>query len=970
MKFIAMLGLIFHLVLMQLVVFAQPVDDAAITRLITEFKKDVRGPYQAIRWFCPDGRVLPPQERCNQPGAIQHALPKNIVQKIAEERGIWLGQILAGTPAEAFLDAEHLFSRAKQYQIEQYLTRIDDGWILRRARYYRGAIQAEDEAAWSAQFLSKQLADTQMIAEQFFLLRQWAKDLPQESRGNRWDNIRALSLVLGDSIPAFMDLRIKLHGQPESGDVQRVKDFRNQHRDKLKPNLLIFLNDLIADLEIAFRPADLKLLNSYLPRLAPDSPIALQIQKIMQYSNLSDSLRNTLPFINDVSELLLRIRQTLPAIPRTTTRFQMLNLSITMERMLFQSAINFQTKHLAQEIALMHALAKAAAGCGYLEMWEWDAIRNRLAASPEIKFMTLGEFQSLSEDARRVLEWSVGMIRTHYLSDVNTFAGFEPLSHGFIDDRVRGSILLPLGNSVAKLRESAAKAAGVSNAVLGISNAGQMQGLNPGYAMGELVVVQGSPDGIEFSPKKIYVIERPPADLTPVAGIATVSEGNLVSHVQLLARNLGVPNAVLSAQNLQDLLPFSGQTVFYAVSPRGAITIKLAAQMSAEEKALFDVSKRPDERVAVPTDRLDLRNTLVKLRNLRASDSGKLCGPKAANLGELKYLFPDRVVEGFVIPFGAFRAHFDQQMPGKPITYWQFLQLTFERAALDRRSGTSDEIVEKNILERLAELREAVKTIAFLPGFEAQIRQAFQDNFGKPIGETPVFLRSDTNMEDLKEFTGAGLNLTVFNVLDENRIFQAIRDVWASPYTERSYGWRQKYLLNPENVYPSILVIPTVNVRTSGVLITTGISSNDSRDVTIAFSRGAGGAVEGQAAESYLLRHTGENQLLSPARELRYTLLPESGGTKKGITSLNLSLLQAADLQQLRGVATEIRKRARDSAGQPYSGALDVELGFYNGKIWLFQVRPFVENKRARSSDYLQKMDPQLDLQKTISLEN
>ena len=128
--------------------------------------------------------------------------------------------------------------------------------------------------------------------------------------------------------------------------------------------------------------------------------------------------------------------------------------------------------------------------------------------------------------------------------------------------------------------------------------------------------------------------------------------------------------------------------------------------------------------------------------------------------------------------------------------------------------------------------------------------------------------------------------------------------------------------------------------------------------------------MEGQAAESYLLRHTGENQLLSPARELRYTLLPESGGTKKGITSLNLSLLQAADLQQLRGVATEIRKRARDSAGQPYSGALDVELGFYNGKIWLFQVRPFVENKRARSSDYLQKMDPQLDLQKTISLEN
>ena len=74
-------------------------------------------------------------------------------------------------------------------------------------------------------------------------------------------------------------------------------------------------------------------------------------------------------------------------------------------------------------------------------------------------------------------------------------------------------------------------------------------------------------------------------------------------------------------------------------------------------------------------------------------------------------------------------------------------------------------------------------------------------------------------MEDLKEFTGAGLNLTLFNVLDKEKIIEGIKDVWASPYTERSFKWRQVYLLNPENVFPSILVIPSVDVDYSGVLI-------------------------------------------------------------------------------------------------------------------------------------------------------
>ena len=49
-------------------------------------------------------------------------------------------------------------------------------------------------------------------------------------------------------------------------------------------------------------------------------------------------------------------------------------------------------------------------------------------------------------------------------------------------------------------------------------------------------------------------------------------------------------------------------------------------------------------------------------------------------------------------------------------------------------------------------------------------------------------------------------------------------------------------------------------------------------------------------------------------------------------------------------------------------GPYDVELGFKDEKIWLFQVRPFVENKGALSSEYLQSITPEVNQKKSIRL--
>jgi len=67
------------------------------------------------------------------------------------------------------------------------------------------------------------------------------------------------------------------------------------------------------------------------------------------------------------------------------------------------------------------------------------------------------------------------------------------------------------------------------------------------------------PESILFEPDAIYLMVHPPSNLKPVAGIATVTEGNSVSHVQLLARNLGIPNAVISEDLLRDLKKYQDQ---------------------------------------------------------------------------------------------------------------------------------------------------------------------------------------------------------------------------------------------------------------------------------------------------------------------------------------------------------------------------------------------------------------------------
>ncbi len=960
-----MLSRLFSLlpVLLFLVPLSAQTDLAAV---IAKYKEDPRGPYRDIRWFCHSGdNISPIDGTCpyEHEENFQHARYKDEVKELGRTNHIFLGQILTNTDKQAFWDADQDHSRMKQYQLGNYLAAIDDGWVLRKAQYYRGAFQVEDEMSWGRDYLNWVMGKEQALKENFYLIRQAVRDIPHRKDDDLTQKIRNDSKSISEKFPKFMNLRIKIHGQPEGKDAEAVAQFLEANRVELEKKTLVpAMKELERDIRTAYVDRDLVADIAEINATIPENNQLKEKIKTFTLQHAMDSEnpnQDTEDRLTAAADLMWTIRTGLMA-ESPYYRLEAMDISIALERLIFNTAQYWEPADARELMEKICYLGEAAAGAGYVEEWEWQEAQVQLA---DLNYELVWPVQANDylDAARRFVEWGVSTNRGTYGEIVDRYAEFEPKSHGFLDDRIRGSVLLPLGNAVGRLGDWIAEAGNLRNDFLDVPNQGSLRGLNPGYASGRLHVVEGNPDDTEVNPTDIYVFATPPADLKPVGGIATVNEGNMVSHVQLLARNLGIPNAVLTDEQFAALKRYDGGQVFYAVSNRGTVIMKPATAMTEEEQALFSVKERINQRVTVPTDQLRLDvNRVLNMREIRSKDSGKLAGPKAANLGQLKALFPDNVVEGLVIPFGIFRDHLNQPMPGQQgETYWEFLNNRFATARQMEANGDSDEAVETYSLTQLATLREAIGNITIQPELVTALRDSFQAVFGQPLGKAPVFLRSDTNMEDLADFTGAGLNKTVFNVVDEAKILAGIKEVWASPYTERSYKWRQRLLLNPENVFPSILIIPSVDVEYSGVMITKGVSSGREDDVTVAFSRGAGGAVDGQAAEAYLLDKFGGTTLLSPARERLHRRLPVTGGSVMLPASFNQRILSPKNLKDLRALAEKVENIMPEASGAATNGPWDVELGFLDDKIWLFQIRPFVENKKAQASGYLESISPQ-----------
>jgi len=234
-----------------------------------------------------------------------------------------------------------------------------------------------------------------------------------------------------------------------------------------------------------------------------------------------------------------------------------------------------------------------------------------------------------------------------------------------------------------------------------------------------------------------------------------------------------------------------------------------------------------------------------------------------------------------------------------------------------------------------------------------------------------VFVRSDTNVEDLPGFTGAGLNLTVPNVVGFEQIIAAVQEVWASPFTERAYSWRQAHMEQPAYVFPAVVVQRSFPSEKSGVMVTTDLESRKPGWISIAVSEGVGGVVDGQAAESLRVNlASGDVRQLAMGSAPYRRVLTDDGGLHTIRATGSDAILRENEVAQLIGLARDVDARfpglvRADGTRTP----ADVEFAFRNGQLAVLQIRPFVDSKRARGDYYLAALDAGLRERVGLSVE-
>ena len=443
--------------------------------------------------------------------------------------------------------------------------------------------------------------------------------------------------------------------------------------------------------------------------------------------------------------------------------------------------------------------------------------------------------------------------------------------------------------------------------------------LNPGKAVGRLRVVAEITPTTDLRPDDIVMLDVPPVQLEPVAGVITTAFSTPLSNVNLLAKSWGVPNAYRRDAR-QAYGALDGKIVVMNAKD-DTVTLRLAT--AAEAKAAAGKAKG-----AVKVPKADLRYTgLPSLSQQRRTDSLRV-GAKSANLGEVTYKqgrahnTDFAVPPGFAIPFSA---------------YDRFVRANGLNKAID--ALLADPALKTDRAARhaaLAKLRAAFATGTIDP----LLMEAVKARRAAVIGPGGVFARSSTNAEDLPGFNGAGLYSSVPNVVTDAQLADAIRTVWGSVWNDAAFEAREAARIDHRAVQAAVLVQQGMNSEASGVMITENPFESEEPDaVFINAKRGLGmRVVEGKRVAEQLIYHgqtDGSLQVLTRSSDDTMLSFDEHGGVKE------------IKIEEGRFVLTDALALRLAKAGLAIDawlggGAQDIEWLTIGDKLYIVQARPYL----------------------------
>src|SRR5689334_3682963 len=442
------------------------------------------------------------------------------------------------------------------------------------------------------------------------------------------------------------------------------------------------------------------------------------------------------------------------------------------------------------------------------------------------------------------------------------------------------------------------------------------QALNVAKGLGRIHIIPKLDDHVEIGFNEILVLDEVPVQLPPVAGIITSQPSTPLSHINLLAKGWGIPNAYI--KNAQELFKqYDGWWVSFETL-HDKYTIK-----RADMDQLREYQRRQAQRLDVMKPRFDLNETrLLDLSQQRARASIAY-GGKSANLGEVMNAhLPGIVVPGgFTIPF----YYYDEFIKRNNLDDAIF-------GLLNDQKFVHDPAYRR---EQLVLLRQKIESAEFDPELRRQILQ----KAAREYGGKGLFVRSSSNSEDLPNFSGAGLYTTVPNVRGEQELIDAIRKVWASLWNFEAYEARERANVDHSKIFMAVLLQEGINSESSGVMISTDPFDTDNKGaIYISAKRGLGiKVVEGQRIAEQIIFRPRSNavQVLTRSAEDSLLTFDEKGGVKEVPITGDRVVLTDDVVRRLVRAASAIKRvfAERDQ---------DIEWAYMKGQIYIVQSRPFI----------------------------
>src|SRR5688500_2753787 len=276
------------------------------------------------------------------------------------------------------------------------------------------------------------------------------------------------------------------------------------------------------------------------------------------------------------------------------------------------------------------------------------------------------------------------------------------------------------------------------------------QALNIAKGLGRIHIVAKLDDHVEIGSNEILVLDEVPIQLPPVAGIITSQPSTPLSHINLLAKGWGIPNAYI--KNAKELLKqYDGWWVSFETL-RENYAIKRAGM-----DQLREYQRRQAQRLDLMKPRYSLTETRLLNLNQQRARSRLAFGGKPANLGEVMFArLPGIVVpDGFTIPFH----YYDEFINRNKLDEVIF-------GLLNDQKFVHDPAYRR---EKLVQLRQQIENAEFDPS----LRQKVLQKVAREYAGKGLFVRSSSNSEDLPNFSGAGLYTTVPNVRGDQELIRS-----------------------------------------------------------------------------------------------------------------------------------------------------------------------------------------------------